>query len=273
MAKVIDLSVSIAHKQFSEEVPAKIRYFNHKQGALLLGLGLAWCGDNIIQKVKNFCCTVIRGRLLTAKDFPANMGLSTEILTLSTHNGTHVDAPAHYGPEGLTIDQVGLDYFYGNGVLLDFRDLEKESTITKEDIQRKLAEINYTLNINDIVLLWTGADYWWGQKEYLKKYKGLSVSGLDYLLGKGIRLIGTDAFGLDEPFQKMMNNYFRSGKKTEMLWPVHFWGRKHHYFMIEKLSNLGYIGMPYGFIVSALPIKIENAGASWARVVAIIPEK
>jgi len=39
---------------------------------------------------------------------------------------------------------------------------------------------------------------------------------------------------------------------------------------MERLGNLGAIPKPFGFTVSCLPVKVRNAGAGWARVVAII---
>ena len=56
--------------------------------------------------------------------WPDGVALSAEVVTLSTHSGTHVDAPFHYGPavagHTRTIDEVPLEWCYGPGVLLDF---------------------------------------------------------------------------------------------------------------------------------------------------------
>jgi len=76
-------------------------------------------------------------------DFEGGMALASDEVTASTHAGTHVDAPWHYGPtcEGKpskTIDQVPLEWCYGNGVVLDFRYLEQGSEITVRDSERSI---------------------------------------------------------------------------------------------------------------------------------------
>ena len=53
----------------------------------------------------------------------------------STHSGTHVDAPLHYGPSAnghtRTIDEVPLEWCFGNGVRLDFRGGDRVAGITR----------------------------------------------------------------------------------------------------------------------------------------------
>ena len=63
---------------------------------------------------------------LTADDLPDGRFAAFESVTLTTHSGTHLDAPYHFGPtsEGKpsrTIDEIPLDWCFGDGVLLDFR--------------------------------------------------------------------------------------------------------------------------------------------------------
>src|SRR5690554_4840920 len=66
-------------------------------------------------------------RGIPAAVWPDGVGWASEIVTLPTHSGTHVDAPSHYGPRpdgkpALTIDQVPLQWFMSDGVVLDFTD-------------------------------------------------------------------------------------------------------------------------------------------------------
>jgi kynurenine formamidase len=86
----------------------------------------------------------------------------------------------------------------------------------------------------------------------------------------GVRLIGIDAWGIDRPFDVMVAEA-KAGDR-EQLWESHILGRTKEYCQIERLANLEAIPRPHGFIVSALPIKLERAGAGWARVVAIFDE-
>jgi cyclase len=57
----------------------------------------------------------------------------------------------------------------------------------------------------------------------------------------------------------------------EQLWESHFLGRRKEYCQIEKLTNLDQLP-PTGFLVSALPVKLADAGAAWSRVIALVPE-
>lgn len=269
MGSIIDLSVTLEHGIISEEVPPKIRYINHKTGAFLLGLGISASGRNIFCKLINLGRSFLSGKLLTPKDFPQKRGLSTEIIRLGSHTGTHVDAPYHYGPDLPSIEEADLEVFFSDGVLLDFSDRPLGSNISYEEVIRKLSEIDYRIKPNDIILIRTGSDCYWGTEDFTIKYFGLSCEALSYFLELGVRLIGTDAFGLDAPFREMHTNYFRNGNNVNYLWPAHFYGRKKPYYMIEKLTNLSQLPKPYGFKIAAFPIKIKKSSASWARVVAI----
>src|SRR5260370_7044357 len=71
---------------------------------------------------------------------------AVENVTLSTHSGTHVDAPYHYAPTSggapaRTIDQLPLAWFYSDGVLLDMRSKSAGGGLSPEDVRRELAPI------------------------------------------------------------------------------------------------------------------------------------
>ena len=141
LTKIIDLSVDIEDRSVSEEVMPKVNYINHKKGAVYLGLGLLWKGDNFIKKVCNTLTCIFSGRVLSTKDFKDNLGLSTEFVKLSTHTGTHVDAPYHYGPENKDISSLSLDIFFSDGVVLDFSNRNSELSISEKEIIQKLKDI------------------------------------------------------------------------------------------------------------------------------------
>ncbi|KUO71270.1 MAG: hypothetical protein APF77_19700 [Clostridia bacterium BRH_c25] len=211
-------------------------------------------------------------------DFPEPTALATDFVSASSHSGTHVDAPYHYGPlsEGKpskTIDEVPLEWCVGPGVVLDMRHKQPGDEILVEDLENALDKIQYVLKPGDIVLLQTGCDKYWGTdtKTYLAMQSGLGISGLDWLLDRGIRTIGIDAWTLDRPVQAMVDSFKKTGDKN-YLWASHYHGRKREYLQIEKLANLDSIPEPYGFFISALPIKIKDGTAGWCRAVAIINE-
>jgi len=249
---VIDLSVPIENKAKSEPKPAIIHYESHKEG------------------IKMAEPAGVR-----AEDFPDGLGLASEEITLITHAGTHLDAPYHFGPlvEGKpakTIDQVPLDWCIGNGVVLDLSYKEDTTPIQEEDIKTAIEQINYDIQPRDIVLIRTDRDKAWGSYNYPWIHPGMTREATLYLLEKGVKIIGTDAYGFDRPFTVMFKETKEGNRKA--LWPAHFTGRDKEYLHIEKLANLDKLPSS-GFIFMAFPILIKGASAGWVRAVALIPKE
>ena len=250
----IDLSTTLANYGF-EGRPPEITYWSHSE------------------------CTRYYSRLLGVQptDFPDNESLAVEKVCAITHTGTHMDAPWHFGhlSEGKrakTIDEIPLEWCYGDGVLLDLRHKKKDEDISIRDLGKALENINYNLKSNDIVLLMVlGGDKYLQDMNYSSSHPGLTGEAVLWLLDQGIKIIGTDGYSLDKPF-KTMAKECNEGKKNA-LWPAHFAGRIKEYCHIEKLANLDKLPSPYNFKVAAFPIKIAAASAGWVRVVAIINEK
>src|SRR5689334_14108771 len=99
-------------------------------------------------------------------------GWTREVITLGTHNSTHLDAPYHYnshveGKPAATIDELPLERFFGPGVVLDFTDRADGEAVDADDIQSALAAIPHTLAAGDIVLIHTGRDALYGQEDYM----------------------------------------------------------------------------------------------------------
>jgi kynurenine formamidase len=203
--------------------------------------------------------------------WPDGVALSAEIVTLSTHSGTHVDAPLHYGPppdgRARTIDEVPLEWCYGDGVLLDLRGADRVAGITRADVEAELERIGHVLEPLDIVLVMTGTNL--KEPGYEQRHAGLRVDATEFLVDSGVRLIGIDAWGLDRPFDVMIEDA-QAGRAQ--FWESHLLGRRKEYCQIERLANLESLPRPTGFVVAAFPFKLEGASAGWARVVAIFDE-
>jgi len=211
------------------------------------------------------------------EQLPGGLGWALEMLTLTTHSGTHLDAPYHYHPTqdqgkpALTIDQIPLDWCLSDGVLLDFRYKGDGERITVEDVQNELDRIGYTIKPLDIVLIQTGADAWWGKPEYLIKGAGMTRESTLFLTEKGVRVVGIDAWSWDRPLPFLAKEFKEKGD-PKVIWEAHFAGIEIGYCHMEKMANLAAIGQPYGFIVSCFPVKIKGASSGWCRPVAIIME-
>jgi kynurenine formamidase len=255
MSRIFDLSLPLLDGA-TEPNPPKIVHSSHEAGTARLAK--------------------IAG--IEAEDFPGNMALATDMISLVTHNGTHVDAPYHYGKvsggkPAQTIDQVPLSWCIGDGVVIDVRHKKPGEEITVADMQACLDAMGYSIKEGDIVLLQTGCDQYWGTDTatYMKMQSGLGLDGLKWLLDKGVKTIGIDAWTLDRPVYAMVEDFHKTGDKNR-LWPVHFYGRVVPYLQIEKLCKLDTLPRPYGFTLSALPVKIDGATAGWCRAVAIFQD-
>ncbi len=207
-------------------------------------------------------------------DLPRGLGWAVDTLTLSTHAGTHVDAPWHYSPvsegkKARTIDEMPLEWFYGDGVVLDMRHKPRGSAVTVDDLKAALKGIGYTLKPGDIVLIQTGADKYWGTPEYLEAGCGMTRESTLWLIGQGIRVMGTDAWGWDRPFWAIREEFQKTGDKS-IIWGGHYAGIEKEYCHIEKLANLDKLPRPCGFKIACFPIKIVGGSAGWSRVVAIL---
>lgn len=208
-------------------------------------------------------------------ELPGGELLSIDLLTLTSHTGTHVDAPSHYGSTATYgrprhIDEMPLDWFYRPGVVLDLTGVEG-STADAAYLQKELDRVGFRPQPLDIVLLRTGASAWAGTPRYFREFTGLDGSATEFLLDLGIRVIGTDAFSLDAPFIDIITRFQETGDRS-VLWPAHFAGREREYCQIERLSNLDALPASSGFTVACFPVKITGAGAGWCRAVALLDD-
>ena len=211
---------------------------------------------------------------LKPTDLPEGQGWAVETLRISTHNGTHVDAPWHYHPtmdngqRAITIDEVPLEWCLQPGVKLDFRHLPDGHVATPEDIDAELARIGHRLSPLEIVVINTAAGERYGEEDYIHRGCGVGRDGTLHLTCQGIRVVGTDAWSWDAPFSFTARRYAESGDAS-LIWEGHKAGREAGYCQIEKLHNLEGLP-PTGFLISCLPVKIRAASAGWTRAVAIL---
>jgi kynurenine formamidase len=214
---------------------------------------------------------------LKKEQLPGGLGWAVEMVRLTTHSGTHLDAPFHYHPTmdrgaaAMTIDQVPLSWCFQDGVVLDFSAKKDGERISALDVEKKLRDIRYSLKPLDIVLIRTGADAFWGQPQYLLKGAGMTRESTLYLLERGIKVVGIDAWSWDRPLPFLAQEFQATGDPS-VIWEAHFAGIEHGYCHMEKMTGLDRIPKPHGFKVACFPIKIKNASAGWTRPVAIIEE-
>jgi len=255
--RYVDLSVPLETGIVSdpEIMLPKITYMDHKQTA---------------EQV----CSFFEG--LSPEDLPGGEGWAIEMLQIATHNGTHLDAPWHYhstmnnGERAITIDEVPLEWCLNPGVKLDFRHFDDGYVVTAADVEAELARIGHELQPLDIVVINTSAGACYGQPDYLVKGCGMGREATLYLLERGVRVTGTDAWSWDAPFPLTAQEYART-QDASIIWEGHRAGMEIGYCHLEKLTNLEDLP-PTGFEISCFPYKIKGASAGFTRAVAIFEE-
>ena len=198
------------------------------------------------------------------------------MIRLTTHNGTHLDAPWHFHPtqdggeRALTIDEIPLEWCFQPGVKLDFRHLPDGHVVTAAEVAAALQCIGHELKPLDIVLVNTAAGMALGDPDYVSRGCGMGHEATLYLTSRGVRVTGTDAWSWDAPFVHTARKVAETGD-TSLIWEGHKAGREIGYCHLEKLHNLEALPAN-GFTVSCFPHKIKGASAGWTRAVAIFED-
>jgi kynurenine formamidase len=251
--RIIDLSVPLESFP-SEYHDVLVSYWDHRDGARRLA----------------------RDWKVNPADLPSpHVGTAAEDVTAFSHAGTHLDAPWHFGPltegrPGKTIDEIPLEWCFGDGVVLDFSTSKKDGEyIDVPDVQAALEEIGYRLKPWDIVMFRTGAGDHWGAPDYGARGSGLTAEAVFWLYRQGIKILTTDAYTMDIPIPRMVER-FKAGEK-EAFFPVHRAGRKVEYTHAEKVVNLHLLPST-GFKVALFPVKIRRGSGAWIRAVAIFDD-
>jgi len=250
--KIIDLSKTI---QYDKKDPwfmrIKIKHKPHRKSLFLIRYFLG----------------------LKKKYFPKNWQgwADDKIIGMGVHATTHIDAPWHYHPtvagkKAKTIDEVPLEWLYGDGVVIDMTHKSDFEVITKDDIQKDLEKNQIKLQPGNIVLIKTGRDKMTGH-DAVNKGTGMSAEATEWLIDQGIKVMGIDQWGWDLPLRYQVRQA-KKHKNPDVFWAAHRVGQEREYLHMEQLINLDALP-PSGFKIAVFPLKIEGASAAPARVVAI----
>ena len=190
-----------------------------------------------------------------------------------THNSTHVDAPWHYnstiqGRRAQTIDELPIEWFFSDGVVLDMTGREDGEAVDVPDLEAELGRIEYELKELDIVLVYTGRDEFYAELDYIARGPGVTAAATHWLYDRGVRVMGIDAWGWDRPLP-MQADEANERDEPGVFWEAHQCGLP--YSQIERLVNLGALPEPHGFKVACFPLRLVGGSAAPARVVAILP--
>jgi kynurenine formamidase len=188
-----------------------------------------------------------------------------------TSAGTHLAAPARWSAGGRTVEEVPLEWCFGRGVVVDVSDGPRSRAVDLGELRRALGDTRHEPAPGDIVLLRTGAEAAWDDPRFPDSGRGVAVEALEWLIERGVRLIGTDAESLDRPRSAMVEDA-RSGDRSA-LFPVLRAARRWDAAQLLQMGGLRTLAerRSAGFWISAAPIKVEGAGSGWCRPVALVP--
>jgi kynurenine formamidase len=179
-------------------------------------------------------------------------GYNLELIFLSSHSGTHIDAPFHFIDNGLKIDQIPLERLVCNAILFRIKRGQNQP-ITKKDITRfekKYGKISH----NSTIIFATGWYKNLSKRHYFDNNPGLSIGAARYLASKKINLVGIDSPSID------------LGKDSNF--SVHHVLLNKNILIVENLCNLEKISGVY-FKLIVLPLKIRGATGSPVRAIVI----
>jgi kynurenine formamidase len=180
----------------------------------------------------------------------AVQGVNKEIVHISTHTGTHCDAPYHFFEDGKTIDQIPLETYVGTATILDLREKKPGEAIERADIDRRSEQID----AGDIVLLNTGGGRLRANTaRFLTEYVYLGGEAAQALVDRGAKGVGIDAVSLGG-----YNDPAKAG-------PPHRIMLENGKFIIEELYFPDEVMDGKKRLFVAAPVKLQGCSGAWAR--------
>jgi arylformamidase len=179
-------------------------------------------------------------------------GVNLTRLTLGSHTGTHTDAPAHFIPGGIGVDQIPVDRLIGEALAVDLSQKPIGSGITASDLSSRLEG---AIRDDDIVLCYTGCSDRWGDGSIDEDFTYLTVGAAEYLVAKKVRGVGIDFLSVE-----------KFGAKDPV---AHKALLGNGIFIIESLNNAVKKLVGTRVLLICLPIKLQGGDGAPSRVVAV----
>ena len=173
-------------------------------------------------------------------------------LTLSTHQGTHIDLPSHVFPQGETVTDLAPDRFVTPAFVADCTGKQPGQELTPED----LAPYFPLLAQGVSPVLCTGWDAMWGKPGYFTDFPCVGRALADYLAEQPIRLVGMDT---PSPHDRDWKHIHRRLLGRGVL-------------LLESLAAVR--SLPFGqpFVLFALPLKLRSLDGSPVRAAAMLDD-
>ena len=183
-------------------------------------------------------------------------------ISMPIHVGTHVDAPYHFVPDGITVDKLPLEKVMGKAVRLDLRQLAEENTeVTVNDVRSVVNMHNIDLT-DKIVVLQTG----WAEKAFFQPNFYMNNPFLAEETSLWLVSQGVKAVALDHPIDAGIKP---GSGPTPGDSPNHRCLLNSGIPLIENLVNLETFD-DLEFEMITMPLKVFHCDGAPARVIAVI---
>jgi len=175
-------------------------------------------------------------------------GYNLEIAVLSTHTGTHLDAPYHFCRLGARLHQIPVDRLMRRATLIrtDSNQISRKDLVRFEDTYGAIRK-------DATIILHTGWSRNIKKQSYFEKNPGLAPDAAKHLASKKINMVGIDSPSIDP------------GSSTDFA--AHRILAENNILIVENLVNLDKIPQQH-FELIVLPLKINGATGSPVRAVA-----
>lgn len=163
-------------------------------------------------------------------------------ISLTSHTGTHMDAPAHFIEGGLTVDRIPASTFIGKAKVFEIvsKDAIKACDICRLDMQK-----------GDVILFKTGNSSFVRDEMFHREYTYIAPDAAEIIAQKGVKMVGIDYMSVD----RYDSTDFEAHKT--------FLGNG--IIIIENIDLNGIKPGEYGIL--ALPLKVKGGDGSPARVI------
>jgi len=171
-------------------------------------------------------------------------GYRESTLTLGSHAGTHVDAPAHTEPDGPSLGEFDVASFVRTARKVDCRDLGAREAIPADRVPTVAPEV-------DCLVFRTGWDAHWNTERYLD-HPYLSPAAAERCARQGVA-VALDTLNPDPTPSD------RAGAAEPDGFPAHHAILGAGLLIFENLRNLGAVGERFEF--RATPLRVDGDGA------------
>ena len=184
---------------------------------------------------------------------------SMQKITLPTHTpySAHIDAPYHELRHGKTVDQMPVERFVGDAIVLDAR-VRKGKGVFPDSVNKQIDDIRE----NDAILIRTDWDRKYGTAEYFKESPFISMELAKILVEKKVRCVGID-FPIPEDTERHLRNEPDADKPV-----IHYLLLGKDIYIIESMANFHRISEKRPFLIT-LPLNIAGADGFPVRAVAV----